>query len=242
MINEKRSELCRLYHKWETELKDSQLVNEVYSHPYYLYIPDNWFDSKYRIMIVGEEGFGVKRFDITIEEAQEFNRTYLSSQWDRKNPNYNVSSAFWRRIRKIVGLFDCSDFSITWTNLDKIHRSGKGNCRLRIQERIALHQTPTAILSKEIALLEPTHVIYFGWYGVSLQAELPQVFTELYPHGLGDSSGWEKEKIKVIVKDDTFHIFTYHPGWGQRTRGYEAKVLDTIKKCLKNQSVAVAKN
>ena len=46
-----------------------------------------------------------------------------------------------------------SSYSITWTNLDMIHRSAKnGNCKLKKKNRKALHDTDIKILSKEIEI------------------------------------------------------------------------------------------
>ena len=91
MIEEKRNELFDVYRKWEKELKGKcpELINKQYSHPYYLHIPDKWYQSTYRILIVGEEGHGEKKFDLSIEEAQEFNRKYLLSQIDPEQLDKN---------------------------------------------------------------------------------------------------------------------------------------------------------
>ena len=35
-------------------------------------------------------------------------------------------------------------------------------------------------------------------------------------------------------QDGIHHIFTYHPGWGQRVKGYEDTVLQTVTEVLKN--------
>ncbi len=232
MLEEKRKQLFGVYQAWEKELKEycPQLIKKEYSHPYYLHIPDDWFAAQHRVLIVGEEGFGEKQFDIRIVEAQEFNKNYLLWQLA---PGANNRSPFWQRIRKIAAL---SDVSITWTNLDMIHLSSRKTCALKKCDRIALHQTPTAILNEEIRILEPDIVVYFGWYGISLRAELPAVFRTLYPGGLKDYSQWKEEKMKVIEIDGIHHIFTYHPGWGQRVKGYEDKVLQVISDVLKEHT------
>ena len=245
MIEEKRKELFEVYQEWENELKQScpKLITEEFSHPYYLHIPDKWYESQYRILIVGEEGYGEKKFNLSIEEAQEFNRDYLLRQLGKsKSVQYKwTGSSFWRRIRSIDKLMkdNGSSYSITWTNLDMIHHSiKKGNCKLKNKEREALHSTPTKILSEEIRILEPTHVIYFGWYGISLEKELPDVFSRLYPNGLGDDSQWKDEKMAKFQENGIWHIFTYHPSWGYRQKrndhgkGYEDKVLDQISETL----------
>ncbi len=229
MLEERRKQLYEVYKVWEKELKAAcpQLITKEYSHPYYLHIPDDWFVAGHKILIVGEEGFGTKQFDLSIEEAQEFNRAYLAEQLGKGKKN---NSGFWRRIRKIAVL---PDVSVTWTNLDMIHINGK-ECRLSEYEQTMLHQTPTAILSEEIRILEPDIVVYFGWYREPLRAELrgelAPVFDALYPSG---KPGWEPEKMQAIKQGKVCHIFTYHPGWGQRVKGYEDKVMDLVTNTLK---------
>lgn len=238
MDQESQKKLLKLYRKWKSELKDvcPQLLCEEFSYPYYLHIPDDWYERKFRVLIVGEEGHGFKRkdFDMPIECVQTFNREYIAAQLDPPDkalsgkPLYKRNnSAFWNRIRKIKALRGTNEISLTWTNLDKIHRIGS-KCALNGEQRLALHQTPTAILREEIKLLKPTVVIFFGWYGVSLKKELPSVFKKLYPKGLGDNSQWRKEKMKVIYENDICCIFTYHPNWGQRQKGYEEKILSAV--------------
>ena len=242
MVEKKRNELFKVYQKWENELKQScpKLITEEFSHPYYLHIPDDWYESTYRILIVGEEGHGEKKFDLAIEEAQEFNRKFLLDQLK----NEGKYSRFWRRIWRIAELIKDKgySYSITWTNLDMIHHldTGERDCVLQDDERIALHSTPTKILSEEIRILEPTHVIYFGFvrYGISLEKELPDVFSHLCPDGLGDDSQWKDEKMVTFQENGIWHIVTYHPSWGYRQKrdangkSYEDKVLDQISETL----------
>ena len=47
MVEEKRNELFEVYQEWKNELKQScpKLITEEFSHPYYLHIPDNWYES-----------------------------------------------------------------------------------------------------------------------------------------------------------------------------------------------------
>ncbi|MDE7302744.1 MAG: hypothetical protein K2N60_05425 [Oscillospiraceae bacterium] len=258
MVQESRKELLKLYQSWKSELKDvcPQLLCKEFSYPYYLHIPDDWYERKFRVLIVGEEGHGFKHkdFDMPIECVQTFNREYIAGQLEdtpdtgcNRDPLYKRNnSAFWNRIRKIKALRGPNEISLTWTNLDKIHRLGS-KCALKKEQRLALHQTPTAILSEEITLLKPTVVIFFGWYGVSLEKELPSVFKKLYPNGLGDNSQWRKEKMKAISENDICYIFTYHPNWGQRQKGYEEKILSAVndafteaaetRRCLKQHGI-----
>ncbi|MBD5114990.1 MAG: hypothetical protein HDT46_07260 [Ruminococcaceae bacterium] len=240
MIQGKQKQLLRLYRTWKSELEEvcPQLVCKDFSYPYYLHIPDDWYKRKFRVLIVGEEGHGFKQFDLPIEDIQTFNREYLSSQWKQSDIDYSNNtpydrnnSGFWNRIRKIKALRESNELSLTWTNLDKIHRIGQ-NCVLTKKQRYSLHQTPTAILFEEIKLLQPTHVIFFGFvdrYKVSLEKGLPSVVLhKLYCEGSDNTSQQWKAQIKVISENGIYYIFTYHPNWGQRQKGYEERVLSIV--------------
>ena len=242
MLEERRKQLYEVYQLWEAELKSAcpQLISEKYSHPYYLHIPDEWFDAKHRILIVGEEGFGNKQFDLPIAEAQAFNRDYLKSQLGLPNPgNYSRStSPFWNRVRAIADTLLGTQFSITWTNLDKIHYSGTKKCKLEETDRLALHSTPTQILLEEISILQPTHVIYFGWYGISLEKELPEIHKDLYSANEQGGSKWKSGIITPMRIGQVCHLFTYHPNWGKRQKrfennaGYEDYVVRKVREEL----------
>lgn len=229
MLKERRKQLFEMYKIWETELRTvcPQIIAEGYSYPYYLHIPDNWFESDIRIMIVGEEGAGEKQYDETIETAQQFNNKYLQSQLNHGDQNYGKNcSQFWHRFRKIASL---PGVSVVWNNLDKIHISRKGNGKLQVKDRKVLHQTPTKILQEEIKILDPTHVIFFGWYGISLQSECPHVFDKLYPGRIKDDSVWKSEKMAALFVDGINYIFTYHPGWRNKGKDYEDKIMQLIQ-------------
>lgn len=238
MIKEKQEQLFQKYQEYESELKQScpQFVCKNFSHPYYLHIPDEWYDRKCRILIVGQEGYGGNHpFDESIEGAQKFNREYLACQLEQydKDPPYelNYRSNYWRRVRKIAKLPKLDDFSITWTNIDKIHRIGS-RCPLLKKQRRSLHQTQTKILAEEIKLLQPNVVVFCGWYDISLEAELPEVYRKLKKHDVDYPSFWNEHLMKTISEGGISYIFTYHPGWRKKPKGYEEKVLLEVESCI----------
>lgn len=236
MLNEKRVQLMRIYEEWAMELKDTcpQLINEGFSHPYYLHIPDDWYDRKCRILVVGKEGHGTHLFRSSIEYAQNFNRKYLMAQLGQcvEGVDYKRNgSPFWNRIRRINKLPNADEISITWTNIDKIHRIGS-HCPLLKEQRLALHQTPTAILGEEIKLLKPRVVILFGWYDYSLEKELAAVFQKLRKHDMEYPSYWNEHRMKTISEGEISYIFTNHPNWGQRQKGYEEKVISEVNRIV----------
>lgn len=60
-ITYSREKLYKKYLVWTNNLSaDTILTENNISLPYYIYLPDNWVDSKMRILIVGEEGYGYK--------------------------------------------------------------------------------------------------------------------------------------------------------------------------------------
>ena len=191
-------------------------------------------------MIVGLEGYGENgrktaddRTKINyndFEKIQVWNYNYLRSQLGKANIYKKNYSNFWRRFRAI------SEFGVCcWSNIDKIHvrGSGAGKCKLSKTEREKLHQMDISILNEEIKILKPTHVVYFGFYGISLKNECPEVFCILYPKGLDDNSRWYKSIVPIQHKG-ICHIFAYHPAWvGKRKpKGYEDEVIDTVRRCI----------
>ena len=229
--------LKEIYSKWLNET-DKSFFSEDFSNPYFIKAPADWDDKKYRVMIVGEEGNGVwgagKGDGWNPKTAEgmchimQFNEEYLQTQvFIRQKSNgykYNRSN-FWRRIRAISDL--SKDISIAWSNLDKFHHRKPSGCKLSSEERGLLHQTSIKVLAEEINILRPTHIIFFGYYFSSLQAELPQAHDELC------NLPWKNNVVSIKDNNSTL-IFTYHPSWRGKYRpeGYEEKVIETIKNSL----------
>jgi len=235
-----RQQLTQVYTKWIKELQNCApaLISGDYSNPYYTSIPEGWFETTGpRIMIVGEEGFGKrgcgKRASLSkdedapfytaedIEDIQQITRRFFSEQFDVDNQR---KSPFWNRFRRVAKYGACC-----WTNIDKIHRLDNKRCALRKKERILLHSTNTRILAEEISILKPTHIVFFGWYGISLQHELPELFSKLYPGGLKDESVWKESKIVPFDCEQYKALFLYHPAWGNRNKWYEPAVDEALE-------------
>ena len=158
-IADVRSELSDLYQDWSRKIFANAILRENnISLPYYIYLPDNWTDSKVRILIVGEEGYGHKGCDrdrnVTaehiIETVQEFNKNCMF-EWKMNN------RPFWRRFNKLRE--HLPDASFCWTNLDKVHRlidpSAKSkSCKLTALQRNELHKYP--VLQAETDIIKPT--------------------------------------------------------------------------------------
>lgn len=237
-------QLKKMYRQWLAEINQMEpdfLTNDDYSNPYFSCVPKNWFENDTRILIVGEEGFGqwgrgkedgISPYDI--DSIQTFCWSSLASYLDYDleydlYPNAsrykNRYSAFWNRARRLSELGICG-----WTNIDLIHHRANSSkkCALTSEERIKLHSTHTRILAEQVKILEPTHVVYAGWYGDSLKYEFPELYMKLYPNGKDDYTVW-KNKVVSYEYEGVKHIFAYHPNWGIRRAGYEDKVINEIK-------------
>ena len=226
----KKEELINQYIIWVKEIKQKcpQFLSDIYSNPYYTSIPDEWYNKKNRIYVVGEEGFGFEKdsnekFD-DFDAIQKFNKDYMILNLNKSN-GYN-KSPFWNRIRKIN---DLGDMSITWGNIDKIHVLDERNCSLSDEERHNLHSIKCNILEEEIKILDPTIVVFFGWYYASISYDFKSYYSKI-------TSEYEKNKKSPfdMICDGRVCIFSNHPKWGQMQKGYEDLVIGLVKKHLIN--------
>ena len=241
-------QLKEAFKLWLCELQSKfpELLGQSYSNPYYTCVPKGWIESPVRILYVGEEGFGdwgrgrsegVNPDEI--EKIQTFCWSSLGSYlgydleyflypgaWHFKYRN----TAFWRRARKLAGYG-----MVAWSNMDLIHKRSDeaGKCRLNDAEREKLHSLDSKILAEQIRIMKPTHVVYAGWYGTSIEHELPQIYAELNPDGPDDCHKWYK-KVVSIYSEECFHIFAYHPSWRGKGKpeGYEDWVYEEFEKTL----------
>ncbi|MCD7788346.1 MAG: hypothetical protein LUH59_05395 [Firmicutes bacterium] len=248
MEREIDEQLKKVYSQWLDELKmvAPQFLSENrYSNPYFTCVPKGWCDSAVRILIVGEEGYGpwghgksdgIKPYEI--QKIQELCWRSLVSHLGYKL-NYDlypiqdkydeIDSAFWIRARKLSQYGVCA-----WTNQDTIHIRRQRDCKLNQGERTKLHSTKTKLLAEEVDALKPTHVVIMGWYHTSIREELPELYYTLYPQ---NADAWYVNSEHEIVyrnMDGIHYIFTYHPGWRRKPKGYEDEVmrvfLETLKK------------
>lgn len=220
------------YKEWISQLKeinDTFLSDSKYSNPYYAGIQENWCNEKRRVLIVGEEGYfynnsgngklashgNGKNYDAVnydcLDTLMSWSKDCLEKQlkedaYKSKFEYCRNSSAFWSWIRAIYS----DNVSFVWTELDKICKEKErenDRCCLSANEENLLHSTVIKILREEVRILEPTHVIFLGWYRRSLQAEWPELYTELY----NEQSIWRNKKLITLKFDNKTFLFSYHP-------------------------------
>ncbi|MCD7847573.1 MAG: hypothetical protein LUG49_06055 [Oscillospiraceae bacterium] len=228
-----------VYSLWLDEINEvaPELLNDnKYSNPYFTCVPKGWCDSAIRILVVGEEGYGVsghgKSDGVKTDEIQKIQELCWCSLVS--NLGYELDyelypiqsryekyrSKFWDRVRKLSEYGVCA-----WTNQDTIHLRKERRCALKPEERTRLHSTKTKLLAEEINALKPTHVVVTGWYHTSIREELPELYYALYPQN-GDAWYVNSEHEIAYRKVDGIHyLFTYHPGWWKKPKGYEEEVM-----------------
>lgn len=238
-----KSDLHQLYEQWSNELQQycSDLLVGNFSHPHYIGAPDGWDKAEKRIMIVGEEGHGEWGYGKAYgwkegEPSWTIKDIGLIQNYTVESPNdYVVTSLrkpFWRRYRKVVDL----GYPCIWNNLDKIFSLVKRKItrnktqQLTTDEETLLHSTPTKVLQREIEILRPTHVVFFGWYYNPLSVELPQVYNALLA-----AEKQSKDLLYSFEIDKTTYVFTYHPNWRKKPKGYEQKAADYIANIVNSQ-------
>ena len=244
--NKKDKELKEAYKIWidELYLAHPELIEaKALSNPYYISIPKGWYESDTRILVVGEEGAGEGgagknegRSARDFHTIQIENWRYLARQIRKDDMEYDLypgdwmpeynRSCFWRRLRKLSQYGNCA-----WSNIDKLHILGESNCTLSEDDRNKLHSIKSRILAREIDILDPTHVMFFGWHETSLKHELPELSDELYYVEPGEEYKWFKSVVPIEHNGKWF-IFSYHPTWGNFQKGYEQKVIDVFLNTL----------
>ena len=168
------AEILSVYEQWRREIKEKcpYLLSESFSNIFCTGAKEGWSDADVRILIVGEEARWKSRKYYNYSDADELKecqkwiineiRTQLYDDAIKKH-----KSGFWRRIRKLHSAFPEAQFC--WTNIDVINTKW-GNA-LKERDRKSLHRCDTQVLREVVRLLEPTHIVFFGWHNTSLLHE-----------------------------------------------------------------------
>lgn len=206
-------------------------MRDEFSNPYFISAPDGWCSADNRVMIVGKEGAGWGAGKNILDpihdrdKIREYTRIYPMVQEGVLAPDVYDGheympngSKFWQWFRKIYNEIKTP---VIWNNFDKIHRmnDNASYCKLNKKERELLHRTSIKVLSEEIKILQPTHVIFFGYYKNFLSYELPEIAEKL---SIEDYKG-------MVIFNNTKYIFANHPNWSRFHRGYEDGIIKFIK-------------
>lgn len=233
-IEKTNSDIIDIYEKWRKEIAAvyPYLLGEDFSNVFCTGVLKNWRTSNMRILVVGEEATWKSRKFYNYNGADELQQC---QQWILDELNKQLYddtvkkhiSPFWRRMRVIHAAFP--NASIGWTNIDVINSK---SCRaLREEDRQALHSCKTQVLREAVALLKPTHILFFGWHNTSLQHEFPELMKKVYPRKYGDTV-FMKENGYIFKTDyeEKIVVFTYHPSWLRaNSNSYIERLISVMK-------------
>ena len=115
-------------------------------------------------------------------------------------------------------------------NIDVINtKSGKA---LKQKDRKKLHNCETRLLHEVIKLINPTHIIFFGWHNTSLEHEAPNLLNIAYPNGVANNSFIKSENFIFETKLNGKNIIlSYHPNYVpiRNNKNYIFKLIRLIK-------------
>lgn len=185
------------------------------SGPTVIDIPDSYFNSRTKLMIIGQQTFGWNRGSLErlLKDYRDFN---FGEKW--------YQSPFWNMTSKITTILGVSRYSIAWTNLVKCEYK-KQRPPENIEEKV---QSAFPVLSKEISILSPDLVLFFTGpnYDERLLRSLPRSSFEKvgnYP---------ERYLTQVSSPSLPKNSFrTYHPQFLRRS-GKEKNFLNFIKRIM----------
>lgn len=209
--------ICAIYEKWydEVQYRHPYLFTEKFSNVFCPGVTDEWTTVSMRILIVGEEATWKSRSlypeyaDNELQKCQRWIIDDLSAQVSGDTKHH--PSPFWRRIHALHSAFPNAAFC--WGNIDCINDAVTKRA-LKEKDRTALHDCDTQLIRELIELIQPTHIVFFGWHNTSLRHEFPDLCDVVYPGVFGDTQ-YMKENgyiVKTIWQDKAV-VFTYHPQW-----------------------------
>ncbi|MDE2188025.1 MAG: hypothetical protein KGJ76_14990, partial [Betaproteobacteria bacterium] len=232
-------ELNNLY----ANLKHKNLFNddlcERLSAPLLLKIPDKWYASKKRVLVVGQETLGwefkknddeycyyawpyddisnFSQFKMIDNSIQALVEGYQKFEFAKYQPK-NHRSPFWRAYRQIRTYTgedsDGFNTSVLWTNLFRMSIDGgsvyKNGNPQEIESMVTLSGS---VLRNEIQILNPSAIIFFIGpnYDEYLQSMLPG--SDLITVKNHDSRALAKIKAAELPQES---FRTYHPAYLQR--------------------------
>ena len=223
-----------LYVAWLSELRavSPQLLTGNFSNVFCTGVPNGWSDAEKRILIVGEEATWGSRdnypYGGDTQECQECQKWILDYLYGQLFGFSENRSPFWRRFRRLHAAHPEAAFA--WTNIDVINtRDGKA---LSASDRSALHKPAIRPLLNQVTqIMNPSHVVFFGWHNTSLKHEYPDFIEKLYPNGCHDNSLLRDHGYIFRLSDESRrYIFTYHPSWPKASsQDYLERIINELK-------------
>ena len=190
------------------------------SRPYVCSVSERYFNSRKRIMIIGQETYNFPPFndDWAEQNIQKWGVEYLEKQlWNIGNQKYN-RSAFWKLFRYIESQVE---YCPCWNNVDKAHRIvNSKTVPLTVGLERSLNSTLLSdgytILQKEIEITKPSAVLFITGpkYYQSMAAAMVINENELY--AVRPTVNSVCTDISKISRLELPVLWTYHPTYLNR--------------------------
>lgn len=212
----KQNELRALYEKHWMAIDICIKKYPGLSGPILMNIPESYFNSKKKLMIIGQQTFGWDIGDID---------KLLKCYFDFNFAENHVQSPFWNMTKKITEILGISRFSIAWTNLIKCDFND-GSPPDQISDEIF---KAFPVLKNEIEILTPEIIVFFTGHsndGKILQA-LPGSNFNSVPNYTDNVLSRVVNSVLPINS-----IRTHHPKY-LRMSGNEETVLEYFKLIIK---------
>ena len=219
--------------------EDTHLQNVAPSHPYFISPPCGYADSKYKVMVVGQEtrgwychdGYQFMKNNATVDQLLDHHADGF------KGPdNFGWGGTFVRGCKllreRLVRTFDCesSEISLLPNNVLKIGKH-KGNGRP--SQSVIQWQREAGcmdLLREEICTYyKPTHLVFFT--GPHYDQYLDMVFPDLRHARVSEELN-DRQKMAVLscpALEGIKAVRTYHPGYLSRTGRLDVYISAVVR-------------
>jgi len=240
------NQLVKLYESFKATLNVPEPLGNRLSAPLLLHPTKRWDDARKKVLIVGQEtkGWGgysndvdnpddihtLSKFKFAPDSVDVLMHEY--AQWNFALGSRPYGSPFWKAYRQIRRSFDDKldglETATLWTNLFRVDLDEGSVVNNSIGDELeAIQKINRGLLSKEIAILNPTAVIFFT--GPNYNVELEQEFTDISYKRLNDHELTRSARLLHPTLPTTA-IRTYHPAYLQRSNQWG--VIDKIEGIL----------
>ncbi|CAJ7237864.1 Uncharacterised protein [Burkholderia pseudomallei] len=236
-VNKKRqAELNGVYESIKQNHRIPETLTSRLSCPLLLKIPEGWYESDKRVLVVGQEtlGWGFRQgeyyawphpdllaftdFVAAQDSVLALVDGYAAFEYARHQPD-NYRSPFWqayRQIRQAVGNQpDGLDTSVLWTNLFRMALDETSVVkRGTLEETKVLQSVSASVLQREIEILNPSAVVFYT--GPDYDGSLLGTFEGAM---LTVLDGYSKRELAAVAHPalPAKSYRSYHPGYQNRS-------------------------
>jgi len=221
MINELNNRLFAFYSRLVPQLRDIIASNNKLSNPHFLFVPKDYFETRVRIMIVGQQtnGWGDKGILQRPDATEALMKLYAEFNLGEKY----TRSPFWQAALLLHRLINpnAPARSFLWSNLVKVDQEGK-----RPIQEIEEQMSQLRLLQQEILITQPHAVVFFT--GPYYDDRLVSCFPEL---------SWDTPAMLLCLSHpnaEVIYLRSYHPNYLRLAKHWN--LIETIADEVKSRT------